>query len=171
MNTKTMILLCSTALILNACASQKGLENRPPRDSKHLERLSANFINRWDYNEDGNATCDDILVQRSRLFKRLDEDNNGELNSREYRHARFEDKSFMFYEIDRIDGNGSTTVDLNEFIAVTHSQFFNIDKNADCTIDRQEALTAMRNNNPDAAQRKRGKGGRGKGKKRQLSPT
>ncbi|MEX0299786.1 MAG: hypothetical protein AB3N28_12015 [Kordiimonas sp.] len=169
MNSKALILLCTMAVALSACASKK-----PSRQDRHfnperIERLYTDFISRWDYNQDGLATCDDILVKRSRLFKRLDEDQDGVLTSREYRHARFEDKSFMFFEMDRIDSNGSTTVEIKEFIDVPHSQFINMDKDGNCTLNKREALIAMRDRNPDIAQEKRGKGKRGINRKLHMA--
>ncbi len=171
MNLKPLILLCTAAIVLGACSPQKGPHQDRHIDPERIERLYADFINRWDYNQDGFATCDDIAVKRSRLFKRLDEDNNGTLSSREYRHARFEDKSFMFYEMDRIDSNGSTTIEIEEFMGVAHSQFLNMDKDGDCTLSRREALTAMRDRNPDAALEKRRKSKRGKDRKHRIASS
>lgn len=169
MNSKALILLCTTAIILSACASKKGPRQNRQMNPERIERLYKDFVARWDYNQDGLATCDDISVKRSRLFKRLDEDKNGTLSSREYRHARFEDKSFMFYEMSRIDSNGSTAVEINEFMGVAHSQFLNMDKDNDCTLSKREVLTAMREQNPDTSRKKGGKGKRGKDKKRHMT--
>lgn len=172
MKTKSLIILCAAAVTLGACASNKGPERHPQVDKQRMARLYNTFISRWDFNEDGSATCDDISTQRSRLFRRLDEDQNGQLTSREYRHARFEDKSFMFFTVDRVDTNSNTTIDADEFVAVPHSQFLNMDQDNDCFIDQHEALTAMRERNPDAALQRRGNGSkdsRSKGNKRHFT--
>lgn len=168
----TLLILCASSLILSACASNKRPDRRAQHDPERMERMYQTFVNRWDFNEDGKATCDDISVQRSRLFRRLDEDNNGVLSSREFRHARFEDKSFMFFTYDRVDTNASASIDLDEFMTVAHSQFLGMDQDNDCLIDRREALTAMRERNPDVAREKKSKGkkgGRGGGEKRNFT--
>jgi len=133
-------------------------------DPERLEQIYSRFVERWDYNEDGQATCEDIAVKRSRLFQRLDEDKDGALSSGEYRYAKFEDKSFLFFPYDRVDMDSSTTIDVEEFVAVSHSEFLNIDKDKDCTINRQEAMMAMRETMGSGREGGR-PGGRGKGGK------
>jgi hypothetical protein len=136
-------------------------------DPARMEQVYTRFVERWDYNEDGMATCDDVAVQRSRLFKRIDDDKDGLLESGEFRYAKFEDKSFLFFPFDRVDADATGGIDVDEFVAVSHSEFLNIDKNHDCTISQREAMMAMRDtmgeDNGRGGGKGRGKGGRGKG--------
>ena len=162
MNSKALILLCTTTVVLSACSSKKGPHQPHQIDPARIERLYADFIARWDYNQDGLATCEDISVKRSRL----DEDWDGYLTSREYRHARFEDKSFMFYEMSRIDSDANRLVTLAEFMAVPHSQFLNMDLDKNCTINRQEAVIALRGQSLEMKEQQRGKKGKGKRQKK-----
>lgn len=127
-----------------------------------MEQIYARFVERWDYNSDGFATCDDVRIQRARLFKLLDEDKDDFLTSREYRYAKFEDKSFLFFPIDRVDSDTSTSVDVEEFVAVPHSEFLNIDQDGNCEISQREAMTAMRD--MMAGEREGGRGGKGGGR-------
>lgn len=172
MSVKSLIIVSCASVALAACASNKGPERseRRPMDPEQMERVYNRFVERWDYNQDGMATCDDIAIQRSRLFKRLDTDTNGELSSSEYRYAKFEDKSFMFFTHDRVDTDASTTINVDEFVAVTHSEFLNMDQDGDCLINQREAMMAMRDLRGGGSERGsrgegggRGKGGRGKG--------
>lgn len=153
----SIFILLSTAVALGACASkgpgapgrggpppEHGAMMDPTEREEKMEKVYRQFVQRWDYNEDGEATCDDVNTQRSRLFRALDEDGNGELTSGEYRHAKFEDKSFMFFDFMRVDTNASGKVELEELIAVPHSQFLNADKNKDCSISRDEVMASIR---------------------------
>ncbi len=112
-------------------------------DPGRMEQMVSRYIERWDYNNDGAATCDDINVSRSRLFRLLDEDKDGLLASGEYRHAKFEDKSFLFFDFIRVDANGDSRVSVEELVAVPNSQFLAADKDHDCRISPQEAVGAM----------------------------
>lgn len=146
MTVKPLILLACSAALLSACASNKRPERpeREGRDPGRIEHLYNQFVARWDYNEDGVATCDDIRVKRARLFRLLDEDKDDFLSSREYRYAKFEDKSFLFFPMDRVDSNTSASVDVEEFVAVPHSEFLNMDEDGNCEISQNEAITTMR---------------------------
>lgn len=166
MKHKALILLCCSTLLATACSQQK---NRPDPDK--LQQLYANFIDRWDFNEDGSATCEDISVQRSRLFKHLDENDDGFLTSREYRHARYEDKSFMFFTLDRVDTNNSFNISLEEFVRVPHSQFLNMDKDDDCRLNKHEAMIALRKNTLPNRSRSSREGKRNKGQRHFMAPT
>lgn len=173
MTFRPLALLGCASVLLMACASNKGPERPEKRqmDPERMERLYNQFVERWDYNEDGMATCDDISVQRARLFKRLDTDESGALTSGEYRYAKFEDKSFMFFALDRVDTNASAEVDLEEFVAVSHSEFLNLDKDGNCAISQREAIAALRElrggqEGHGRGQGQRGRGGRGMGGKR-----
>ncbi|WP_417450538.1 hypothetical protein [Kordiimonas sp.] len=157
-------LLLTAAMLLASCASSRSdKQQRHPQidkdmDPARMEAIVSQYIDRWDYNNDGAATCEDINVSRSRLFRLLDEDKNAVLTSGEYRHAKFEDKSFLFFYFIRIDSNGDGAVSLDEVIAVPHSQFMAVDKNADCSISPQEAMASMR----DSRARDHQSGGRGR---------
>jgi len=166
----SILILLSASLALGACAS-KGPErgarpDRPEIDpearAERMEQIYRQFVDRWDYNQDGEATCDDIDTQRSRLFRTLDEDKDGELTSGEYRHAKFEDKSFMFFDFLRVDTNASGRVELEELAAVPHSQFLNADKDDDCSISPPEAMAVVRESMMQGG--RGGRGGRGGGR-------
>jgi len=145
MNVRNLILLSLVAALIGACASKRGHERqRPQMKPERIERLYAQFVTHWDFNRDKQITCDDINLQRTQLFARLDIDNNGELGSGEYRFAKFEDKSFMFFALDQIDTNASSTITIKEFTAVSHSEFLSIDKNHDCLISKEEAMASKR---------------------------
>ncbi len=171
----SILILLSTTVALGACASkgpggpgrggppERGAMMDPAEREQKMEQVYRQFVQRWDYNEDGEATCDDISTQRSRLFRALDEDGNGELTSGEYRHAKFEDKSFMFFDFLRVDTNSTGKVELEEIIAVPHSQFLNADKNKDCSISPDEAMATIRETmmQRGGGEGRPGRGGRG----------
>jgi len=131
-------------------------------DPQRMEHIYLQFVERWDYNQDGLATCDDLTVKRSRLFKRLDADKSGDLTSGEFRYAKFEDKSFMFFPLDRVDTNASATIEVDEFVAVSDSSFLHTDKDKNCVISRQEAMIAARELRGGGESGDHSKGGRGK---------
>ena len=158
-----LLLALSSALLLTACASKRpddrhGPPQGPAMDPARMEEMVRLYTERWDYNNDGAATCDDINVARSRLFRLLDEDKDGQLTSGEYRHAKFEDKSFLFFDFLRIDTNGDGAVSVDELVAVPNSQFMAADKDHDCRISPNEAMASMR----ESRMGDRSDGGRGK---------
>jgi|GEM_PF-1655436 len=164
-------ILFGAAIGLSACAGgpERGgrnhmggppqMEMNPEAHAERVEQVYRQYVERWDYNQDGEATCDDIELQRSRLFRMLDEDKDGKLTSSEYRHAKFEDKSFMFFDFLRVDTNGRGAVELEELVAVPHSQFLNADENGDCYISPPEAMAMVRQSQMGAG----GGDGRGPG--------
>ena len=129
-----------------------------------MQHLVARYTERWDSNNDGIASCDDLGLSRSRLFRMLDEDNDGLLSTGEYRHAKFEGKSFMFFDFMAVDKDHSAAISVEELVAVPNSQFLAADKDHDCRISPEEAMAAMREmrmggERPEGG--RRGKGGRG----------
>jgi hypothetical protein len=133
-------------------------------DPERMQTLVARYTERWDANNDGVATCDDVNLTRSRLFRILDEDKDGVLTPAEYRHSRFEDKSFMFFDFMTVDKDHDGSVSVEELAAVPNSQFLAADKDDNCRISPEEALAAMQEmqmggGRPDG--RRDGKDGRG----------
>ncbi|WP_417460218.1 hypothetical protein [Kordiimonas sp.] len=172
---KTLFIIVSTALVLTACANRGSdgprgpggrpdMEMDPAKMEARREEMRTRFLTKWDYNEDGAVTCDDITLSRSRLFRLLDENKDGLLVSGEYRHAKFEDKSFLFYDFLGLDKNGDGGIGVDELIAVPHSQFQSMDDDGDCTISPREMMASMREARMDGGrggERRGEKGGRG----------
>jgi len=165
----------TAAIALSACSSGRpdGRRGPPPggpgmmqgegMDPERMQNLVARYTERWDANNDGIATCDDVNLTRSRLFRILDEDKDGLLTPAEYRHSRFEDKSFMFFDFMTVDKDHDGSVSVEELVAVPNSQFLAADKDNDCRISPEEAMAAMQemrmgNGGPEGG--RRGKGGR-----------
>lgn len=165
---KSLVLILGASLTLGACANKgpRGPErNRPDMDpearTERMEHIYKQFVSRWDYNEDGMASCDDIKTQRSRLFKQLDDDKDGTLTSGEYKYAKFEDKSFMFFDFLRVDKNASGVIELDELTEVPHSQFLHADKDGNCTISPPEAMAIVRETMMGSGDERRARGGKG----------
>lgn len=153
MTLRPALLIALTASItLTACANKRPDERRGPPpgmqdehlDPERMRALTAHYTERWDSNNDGVATCDDISLTRSRLFRILDENKDGILNSTEYRHAKFEDKSFLFFDFPTVDKDHDGEVSVEELVAVPNSQFLAADKDGDCRISPDEAMLAVR---------------------------
>lgn len=169
---KRTLLLMFSALSISACASHgpdrhKGprMEMDPAKMEARREEMQTRFLAKWDYDEDGLVTCDDIALKRSRLFRQLDSDNDGFLTSGEYRYAKFEDKTFLFYDFLTTNKNGDGGVDVDEFVAVPHSAFQRMDADSDCIVSPHEMMAAMHETkmgDPDRDRRggKEGRGGR-----------
>lgn len=182
----TITLALTAAVLFSACASNKperrqgpggrgpGMEMDPSKMEARRTELRERFLAKWDHNKDGTVACDDITLSRSRLFRRLDQDNDGALVSAEYRHAKFEDKAFLFYDFLGTDKNGDGLIDVDELIAVPHSQFQSMDNDGDCTITPPEMMAAMREARigagPDGDQTERKGRGGGKGRKGGSKP-
>lgn len=158
---KNITVACMITLVLVACAGRG--DRRPERPEPSPERLAEmqqRFLARWDQNEDGVVTCDDVAFERAELFFVLDTNEDEELASSEYRYAKFEDKSFMFHMFSEVDTDTSGAVSLKELQAVTHSQFASIDKDGNCIVSDQEAAMAARERMREAREGADGREGR-----------
>jgi len=156
MTIRPALIVALTAVIaLTACASKHpdkrggpppgspGMMQGRGMDPERMKALVARYTERWDTDRDGVATCDDVNLARSRLFRVLDEDKDGFLNSGEYRHAKFEDKSFLFFDFLTVDKDHDGAVSVEELVAVPNSQFLAADRDKDCRIAPEEAMAAL----------------------------
>lgn len=132
------------AVTLTACASRRKAPERPPLKPEQKQTLYNRLVTRWDFDKDGAVTCNDITVQRRSLFIELDTDNNDLLSVSEYRFARFEDKSYLFYTYQEVDIDKAPGLSFTEFNAVSHSQFVGFDRDKNCTVSIDEASDALR---------------------------
>lgn len=146
---------CSLALIACTKKQPDPVETIPTeRINQALKRL----VTKWDYNNDGQATCADITVLRRQQFSKLDADVNNRLSQKEYRTANFEDKSFVFHDFAKLDEDVSGMIELGEFVAVSHSEFRGLDKDNNCTLGQRDAAYSI------LADRAQGLGGKRRGK-------
>ncbi|WP_081611410.1 hypothetical protein [Kordiimonas gwangyangensis] len=171
-----LALALSASLLVTACAKggpdgrrgpppgAAGMAEHGPMDPERMKSLVTRYTERWDANNDGAATCDDINLTRSRLFRVLDEDKDGFLNSGEYRHAKFEDKSFLFFDFMAVDKDHDGSVSVEELVAVPNSQFLAADNDHDCRISADEAMMALEEMQRGFGRPESGRGGkRGRG--------
>jgi len=171
MKPEPLLLLCCTIILASGCAKKNSPEQRfKEMDPAQAERVYQKVVKRWDFNKDGEATCADIDTQRASLFNRLDTDKDGTLTPGEYRYAKFEDKNFMFLDVEQLDHDATTTLNMAEFTAVSHSEFRKMDRDSDCAINKLEAAIAMQNlrrlgegREPDGDGRRDGRRRRGGG--------
>lgn len=128
-------------ILLGACSTKKEdpIKKIPPA---RAEQIYNRVIRQWDENKDGAATCADVAVRREALFKIVDADKSGDLWPGEYRLAKFEDRSFHFFEFPKADVDESGRIELREFLAIPPSRFQGFDSNSDCIISKEEALRA-----------------------------
>lgn len=139
---RLFFILTACILALAACTKKKPdpVESIP---HEKIERALERLIAQWDYDNDGAATCADIRILRRTQFKKLDANLNNRLSEAEYRAVNFEDKSFVFYEFKMLDLDASNFIDLNEFTAVSHSEFRGLDKDNDCTLGMRDAAYSI----------------------------
>jgi Ca2+-binding EF-hand superfamily protein len=144
MNVKTLILLGCSALVLAACASKPAPDRHMrPLSPERAEFLYKKYLKHWDLDGNNQVTCNDLRLMRTQLFAKLDENHNGTLDEPEYRFAKFEDKNYLFFEIKQLDTDLSASLDLGEFLTVSHSEFRHYDQNSDCTVSKAEATRVM----------------------------
>ncbi len=140
MQKTTFITFSSLAcLLLVACAKKEidPITLIPQEEGDQIyKRISAN----WDENGDGKASCEDIVLGRQALFKALDLNNDQIMQPAEYRLAKFEDKSFVFFDYKKADTDESNHITFNEFSAVPNSLFQGLDTDGSCLVSREEAL-------------------------------
>lgn len=148
----------ASCLIIGAC-SKKVPDPVETIPAEHVERALTRLVTKWDYNDDGRATCEDVDVLRRQQFVKLDTNRDNRLSNREYRAANFEDKSFVFHDFTKLDANESGIIEPTEFIAVSHSEFRGLDKDDNCVIEYRDAAYHI------VAERAQGLGGKNRGNK------
>ena len=139
---RSVLTLILTTLVLGACTKRRPEQKLPAIEPAERIKIHKNLIKSWDTNNDGSATCDDILETRALLFNQLDANKDGALRKGEYRLAAFEDKSFVFIDFDKADIDLSGQIDRAEFIAIPHRSFQGIDRDSNCLLDEEEAIFA-----------------------------
>lgn len=156
-----VILAFTTLSLLAGCANNRGeRRERPELSPERKAEMYERFVRRWDLNADNQVTCLDVTLQRRALFSVLDKNYDEQLAPNEYRFAKFEDKSFLFYLFTEVDKDTSGAVSLRELDSVTHSEFASLDKDGDCVISELEAEVDSRNR---ARDRRDGPNGRERG--------
>lgn len=138
---RLILLLSTTCLLLGAC-SKKQIDPISKIPPERAEQIYNRVIREWDENKDGKASCEDVAIRRQALFKIVDADKSGDLWPGEYRLAKFEDRSFHFFEFPKADTDESGRVELREFLAIPPSRFQGFDADSDCLISKEEALRA-----------------------------
>ena len=142
---RTSLTIACFASLLAAC-SKKAPDPAAEIPAPMVEKALRDFTAKWDFNDDGQATCADVTLLRTRQFGRLDVNSDGGLTSLEYRAINFEDNSFVFYEHQSLDIDQSGSLDISEFSVVSHNLFRAADKDGNCTIGlRDAAFIVIRN--------------------------
>ncbi|MCK0068615.1 MULTISPECIES: hypothetical protein [Kordiimonas] len=142
MHKNKLFISISTACILLGACSKKDIDPITQIPPARAEQIYNRVVREWDENKDGKASCEDVAVRRRALFKVVDADKSGDLWPGEYRLAKFEDRSFHFFEFPKADVDESGRIELDEFIAIPPSRFQGFDADSDCLISKEEALRA-----------------------------
>ncbi len=157
------------SLCLSACSSK----DDKPRNrvvSKKIDQRYNDFIDRWDKDQDGLATCKDIILIRATVFTQSDSNKDGNLTPSEFRDIMHFDKSFRFIPFEQIDKNASGLIEQNEFTRTENKIFKRYDKDNDCMISKPEFAQIAKEQVSKNKQRRRGKGKKsGHGKDRDHS--
>lgn len=156
----TLPLLLALAATLTACS---GKDDKPEKHHKapNSENRYLEFIQRWDIDGDGLATCKDTVKKQEALFQQLDADTNQEVTRREFGEIMFLDKSYRFIPFEQIDKNADGMISTAEFAGTPNHIFTRFDKDGNCNVSREEFATAAR----EIASQKRGGKGKGRGSK------
>lgn len=100
----------------------------------------------YDTNQDGIVSCDDVALRRADLFKLVDEDENGGLDSGEYMDLRWHDKLYVLLELSNDDLDQDGLVSLAELQQRRDPFFGRIDVDRDCIITVEEYRVELRSN-------------------------
>ena len=128
---------------LNAC-SRKNEEILPVLNPKQENAAYVRFLKNYDIDRDGEITCADGALKRSKTFAELDKDSNGELDAGEYRFAKFQDRAFLYIELSDVDTDQSLTISEPEFTGVPNSEYLALDGDGNCSVSREEIIAAAR---------------------------
>ncbi len=164
-STKILAILMGTSLCLSAC-SRKHDKPKNRTATEKIDQRYKDFIDRWDKDQDGFASCKDIALSRATVFTQLDGNNDGNLTPSEFSDIMHFDKSFRFIPFEQIDINASGSIEQNEFTRTEDKIFKRYDKDDDCMISKSEFIQIAKEQVSINKQRRRGKGkrsGHGKG--------
>jgi EF hand len=102
------------------------------------------LVEPWDLNKDGSITCDETRFHRSVLFDRADADDNGLLESEEFRTLALEDRIVARATLSDFDQNADGRVSLAEFEQKPNPVFARLDHNGDCVLTPAELAPTSR---------------------------
>lgn len=97
----------------------------------------------WDFNKDGNVTCDEWKNYAVSLVKESDGNGDGVLENAEFQQMAKIDKLFETADLRYYDLNGDGKITAEEMIGKQNIAFSILDRNGDCTIDRTETVQVV----------------------------
>jgi len=97
------------------------------------------FMQRFDSNNDGKVTQEEINKVKSELFSKYDVDGNGVLSLEEWQTMRQDrQKERISQRFNRHDANGDGGISQEEFMAKSNLMMERMDSNVDHMIDQDE---------------------------------
>lgn len=147
MKAKTIWIMSGLILIfaLGACGPKRQRINDPlPELTPAMRDQIQQRLTFYDTNGDGIVSCDDVASRRVDLFKLVDKDENGGLDSGEYLDLRWHDKLYVLLELPNDDLNQDGMVSLEELQQRGDPFFGRIDIDRDCIITVEEYRVELR---------------------------
>ena len=97
----------------------------------------------WDFDKDGNVTCDEWKNYTVSLVKETDRNGDSILDAAEFQEMAKIDRLFETADFRYYDLNGDGKVTVEELVGKPNVAFKVLDKNGDCRIDRTETVQVL----------------------------
>lgn len=145
-------LYLSLCLALSSCGSFPSITGAksPFGGGSNTDRTFIAAAQTWDFDKDGNVTCDEWKNYALSLVKESDGNGDGVLDSAEFQEMSKIDRLFEVADIRYYDLNGDAKVTFEELAGKQNVAFKVLDKNGDCRIDRTETVQVLQIDAPSS---------------------
>jgi len=123
----------------------------PFGSSSNLDRTFIGAAQTWDFDKNGSVTCDEWKSYVASLVKESDGSGDGALDATEFQQMAKIDRLFEEADLGYFDANGDSRVTVEEMTGKQNVAFKLLDKNGDCSIDRNESVRVLQVDAPKAS--------------------
>ena len=126
----------AVALAVGGCGTSS-----PFSSASSTELTFINASQTWDLDKNGTVTCDEWKQYATSSFKQADGNGDGALDAQEWSVMVASDRLFETAGLSYYDANADGKVTLDELANKPNTAFALLDKNKDCQIGHDEAVT------------------------------
>lgn len=123
----------------------------PFGSTSSIDRTFIGAAQTWDFDKDGSVTCDEWKNYVATLLRESDGNGDGSLDDTEFRQMAKTDQLFSVADRSYYDASGDGKVTVEELTGKQNVAFKQLDKNADCRIDRNESVRVLQVDAPKAS--------------------
>ncbi len=140
-----LALTISLVAFFGGCSSMPSLTGggSPFSSGSGVDRTFIGAAQTWDFDKNGSVTCDEWKNYVTTLLRESDGDGDGALVDAEFQQMAKTDQLFTVADRAYYDANGDGKVTVEEMTGKQNVAFKQLDKNGDCSIDRNESVRIL----------------------------